>query len=344
MKTKFHILILFNILAYIVYRMILHSTKIQGNFDKWVEFYEKYNSPPFSYIEKLLPFSSDDLFFKISNLAKKLSFFITNAGYNIEEFDDDDFHLDLNINIQQNIKTNITKYKMNDIDIMYDEYFNHSINEINILEDAITNENILNIKPILENGLNKNKIIILFIFFIQQYQIFQFLDRNFDLNKIYYLQKNKTSIEELETYHESLFNYEDNLEIILLSKQFVEYHKDLGFFNFDELKKKKIPKITKTEKIMLDLFIKLKHMDKEEYKNLNDLELSYFLCLFERTVKSINYLGMANSLYKKAVPHYNKDIFVLRLAFIVFGIFVNSIILIHYSDDNKINKRKKKYK
>ena len=95
---------------------------------------------------------------------------------------------------------------------------------------------------------------------------------------------------------------------------------------------------------MLDLFIKLKHMDKEEYKNLNDLELSNFLCLFERTVKSINYLGMANSLYKKAVPHYNKDIFVLRLAFIVFGIFVNSIILIHYSDDNKINKRKKKYK
>ena len=325
--------------------MILHSTKIQGNYDKWKEFYEKYNSPPFSYIENLLPFSSDDLFFKISNFAKKLSFFIINTGYNIEEFDEDDFHLNLNINTEQNnIKTNITKYKMNDIDIMYDEYFNHSLNEINILEDAITNENILNIKPILENGLNKNKIIILFIFFIQQYQIFQFLDRNFDLNKIYYLQKNKTSIEELETYHESLFNYEDNLEIILLSKQFVEYHKDLGFFNFDELKKKKIPKITKAEKIMLDLFIKLKHMDKEEYKNLNDLELSNFLCLFERTVKSINYLGMANSLYKKAVPHYNKDIFALRLVFIVFAIFVNSIILIHYSEDDKINKRKKKYK
>ena len=324
--------------------MILRSTKIQGNYDKWKEFYEKYDSPPFSYIENLLPFSSDDLFFKISNFAKKLSFFITNTGYNIEEFDEDDFHLDININSEQYIKTNITKYKMNDIDIMYDEYFNHSISEINILEDAITNENILNIKPILEKGLDKSKIIILFIFFIQQYQIFQSLERNFDLNKIYYLQKNKTNIEELETYQESLFNYEDNLEIILLSKQFVEYHKDYGFFNFDEFKKKKIPKITKAEKIMLDLFIKLKHMDKEEYKNLNDYELSNFLCLFERTVKSVNYLGMANSLYKKALPHYNKDIFSLRLAFIVFGIFVNSLISMYYSDDDKNIKRKNKYK
>ena len=324
--------------------MILRSTKIQGNYDKWKEFYEKYDSPPFSYIENLLPFSSDDLFFKISNFAKKLSFFITNTGYNIEEFDEDDFHLDININSEQYIKTNITKYKMNDIDIMYDEYFNHSINEINILEDAITNENILNIKPILEKGLDRNKIIILFIFFIQQYQIFQSLERNFDLNKIYYLQKNKTNIEELETYQESLFNYEDNLEILLLSKQFVEYHKDYGFFNFDEFKNKKIPKITKTEKIMLDLFIKLKHMDKEEYKNLNDYELSNFLCLFERTVKSVNYLGMANSLYKKALPHYNKDIFSLRLAFIVFGIFVNSLISMYYSDDDKNIKRKNKYK
>ena len=233
---------------------------------------------------------------------------------------------------------------MNDIDIMYDDYFNHSINEINILEDAIINENVLNIKPVLENGLDKNKIIILFIFFIQQYQIFQMLQRNFDLNKIYYLQKNKTSIELLEIYHENLFNYEDNLEIILLSKQFVEYHKDFGFFNFDELKMEKIPKITKSEKNMLDLFIKLKHIEKDEYKSLNDFELSNFLCLFERTVKSINYLGMTNSLYKKAVPHYNKDIITLRLAFIVIGIFVNSLILIHYSEDDKNNKRRKKYK
>jgi len=342
MQPKFLILIIFNIFLYSVYQIVIHSTKIKGNYDKWKEFYEKYNTPPFSYIENLLPFSPDDIFFKISNFAKKLSFFILNTGYSIEEFDEDDFHLNIINNDEKYNKTNLTKYKMNEIDIMYDDYFNHSINEINILEDAITNENILNIKPILENGLDKNKIIILFIFFIQQYQIFQMLQRNFDLNKIYYLQKNKTSIEELEIYHENLFNYEDNLEIISLSKQFVEYHKDFGFFNFEELKKKKIPKITISEKNMYDFFIKLKHMDKDEYRNLNDFELSNFLCLFERTVKGVNYLGMANSLYKKAVPQYNKDIIAIRLAFIVFGIFVSSIILIHYSDDEKNKKRKKK--
>ena len=78
---------------------------------------------------------------------------------------------------------------------------------------------------------------------------------------------------------------------------------------------------------------------------MNDFELSNYLSLFERTVKSINYLGMANSLYTKATSLYNKDLFALRLGFIVLSIFVNSIILIHYSEDDKINyKKKKKYK
>ena len=96
---------------------------------------------------------------------------------------------------------------------------------------------------------------------------------------------------------------------------------------------------------MLDFFINLKHLGKEEFKNINDFEVSNFLSLFERTVKSINYLGMANSLYKKAVSYYNKDIFALRLGFLVLSIFVNMIILIHYSEDKKINhKKKKKYK
>jgi hypothetical protein len=106
-----------------------------------------------------------------------------------------------------------------------------------------------------------------------------------------------------------------------------------------------MPIITKSEKNFLDLFIHLKYMNKDEYKNLNDFELSNYLSLFERTVKSINYLGMANSLYTKATSLYNKDLFALRLGFIVLSIFVNSIILIHYSEDDKINyKKKKKYK
>ena len=344
MTLKIQIFIGINILLFICYKIVLNSTKIKGNYDKWKDFYEKYNSPPFSYIDNILPFSPDDLFFRISRFVDKLSFFIANAGYNIDEFDEDVFHLDLLNNIDNYNKTNITKYMMTESDIMYDNYFNHSINEINILEDAILNENIVNIKPILENGFNKNHIIILFIFFNQQIKIFQLLERNFDLNKIYYLQKNKTNIEELEKYYENIFNFEDNSEIISLSNQFIEYHKDFGFFNFDELKKEKIPKITKSEKISVDLFIKLKHINKEEYKNLNDFELSNFLCLFERTVKSINYLGMANSLYKKAVPHYGKDITTLRLFFIFIGVFANFIILMSISEDYKNNKKRKKSK
>ena len=249
MTLKIQIFIGINILLFICYKIVLNLTKIKGNYDKWKDFYEKYNSPPFSYIDNILPFSPDDLFFRISRFVDKLSFFIANAGYNIDEFDEDVFHLDLLNNIDNYNKTNITKYMKTESDIMYDNYFNHSINEINILEDAILNENIVNIKPILENGFNKNHIIILFIFFIQQIKIFQLLERNFDLNKIYYLQKNKTSIEELEKYYENIFNFEDNSEIISLSNQFIEYHKDFGFFNFDELKKEKIPKITKSEKI-----------------------------------------------------------------------------------------------
>ena len=344
MTLKIQIFIGINILLFICYKIVLNSTKIKGNYDKWKDFYEKYNSPPFSYIDNILPFSPDDLFFRISRFVDKLSFFIANAGYNIDEFDEDVFHLDLLNNIDNYNKTDITKYMKTESDIMYDNYFNHSINEINILEDAILNENIVNIKPILENGFNKNHIIILFIFFIQQIKIFQLLERNFDLNKIYYLQKNKTNIEELEKYYENIFNFEDNSEIISLSNQFIEYHKDFGFFNFDELKKEKIPKITKSEKISVDLFIKLKHINKEEYKNLNDFELSNFLCLFERTVKSINYLGMANSLYKKAVPHYGKDITTLRLFFIFIGVFANFIILMNISEDYKNNKKRKKSK
>ena len=344
-ELKYQILIIFNTLLFLCYKFILHKTSIKGNYDKWKEFYEKYNTPPFGYIDNLLPFTSDDLFFKISNFATKLSYFIFNTGYNIDEYEEDDFHPDL-INNKDNIEnnSNISKYEMNDFDTMYDNYFNYSIKEINILEDAVYNENVVNIKPILENGFDKNKIIILFIFFIQQFRIFQNLERNFDLNKIYYLQKNKTSIEQLELYYENLFNYEENLELISLSQQFIEYHKDFGFFNLNTLKKEKSPKITKTEKTMFDIFMRLRHLNKNEYRNLKDTELGYFLCLFERTVKSINYLGMANSLYKKVLPHFNKDIITLRLVFICIGIFFNGILMTNCFDDEENNKRKKKYK
>ena len=110
-NQKFQILIIFNISLYLCYKLILYKTKIKGNYDKWKEFYEKYNAPPFGYIDNLLPFTSDDLFFKISNFAKKLSLFIFNSGYNLEEFEEDDFHPDLINNIENNnTQNNLTKY------------------------------------------------------------------------------------------------------------------------------------------------------------------------------------------------------------------------------------------
>ena len=129
-ETKFQIFIIFNIFIFLLYKLIIHFTNIKGNYDKWKDFYEKYNTPPFSYIANLLPFSPDDMFFKVSNFAKTLSFYIYNTGYNIDDFDEEEFHLDIINNTKQYIETNITKYNMNDIDTMYDDYFSHSMNDV----------------------------------------------------------------------------------------------------------------------------------------------------------------------------------------------------------------------
>ena len=342
MSQKFFLLIIFNIILLIAYEAILHSTNIKDNYDKWKQFYETYKSAPFSYIDNLLPFTPDEMFFEISNFVQKLSFFISNSGYSLDDLEEYEYHPDIIVNHESYINNN-TKYINIETDIIYDDYLNLAINEITLLEEAVINENSINIKTVLKNGLNKNKIIILFIFFIQQLQIFQNLERNIDLNKIYYLQKNKTNIEELEIYYENIFNYENNLELLSLTKQFVEYHKDFGFFNLNELKKENFQKITKSEKNMIDLFIKLKYINKEDYKNINDLSLGYFLNLFERTTKSINYLGMANSLYKKASPQYDKDIITLRIIFGVLFIFINLITLANCPDDEKKRKKYKKF-
>ena len=57
------------------------------------------------------------MFFKVSNFAKTLSFYIYNTGYNIDDFDEEEFHLDIINNTKQYIETNITKYNMNDIPV-----------------------------------------------------------------------------------------------------------------------------------------------------------------------------------------------------------------------------------
>ena len=346
MKKKFFILIIFNILSFICYKIANNSTKIKSNYEKWKQFYDKYKFAPFKYIENLLPFSPDYLFLKISNFETKLSIFIKNIGYTLDNYDEDETEIDPLFN---NITIiNKTNFILPVIDTNYDNYFDIAIDEMNILDDSFENKNKLNLKPILQKGLNRNKIILLFIFFIQQLHIFQNIKQKIDLNRIYLQGKNKTKIEDLEITYEILFDYENIHELFSLSNQFIEYHKDYGFFVFEDLKKENVPKLSKSEKRMINLIINLRNKNSEDYNTLNEFDIAYFLNIFERTVNSLNCLGMANSLYKKGIIYYKRDIHTLQIGFIAFTIFINLLIMIHYddSDDNNIKeiRRKKKYK
>ena len=341
MIKKPFLLIIINIFSFICYIITYRVTRIKNNYEKWKDFYEKNNYSPFNYITNFLPFQTEELFLKISNFNQQLSFFIFNTGYNIEDFEEEDSQVQL-FNNTHNLNKNNSLLSSSNVN--YEDYYSHAIDEINLLDDAVDNKYILNIKPILEEGLNKNKIIILFMFFIEQLNIFKYLKHNFDLNKIYLLGKNRTDIQKLELTYEMIFNYEDILEMIMLSNQFIDYHKDYGFFIFDQLKNEKIPKISKTETQLVNMINNLKDKNYDEYKNLNDVELAYFLNIFEKTTRSINYLGMTESLYKKGKLYYNRDVNSLKLGFIAFTIFINLFILIHYDDKEIIIKKRKKYK
>jgi hypothetical protein len=339
MITKYHLLIIINLLFFIFFQIIYNKTNIKKNYVKWTNFYEKYKFSPFNYIENYLPFSSEYLFSKILSLKQKLSFFIFNTAYSINDFEDDETQLQIfNENKINKTKTII----LSESDLKYDNFFNFAIYEINILENSVDEGNKINIIPILEEGLNKNKIIILFIFFVQQLNIFQHLKQNFNLNKIYLLGKNRTNIERIEMVYEMLFNYEDIQEISSLVNQFISYHKDYGFFIFDELKKEKSFKISESERQMINIVINLRNKNYEEYKNLNDFELALFLDIFEKTTRSLNSLGMAESSFKKALNYYKRDYTTLKIGFIALTIFINLMVIINYEEDNK--KKRKKYK
>ena len=205
MAKKFFILIIFNIFSFICYKIANNSTKIKSNYEKWKQFYDKYKFAPFKYIENLLPFSPDYLFLKISNFETKLSIFIKNIGYTLDNYDEDETEIDPLFNNITNI--NKTNFILPIIDTNYDNYFDIAIDEMKILDDSFENKNKLNLKPILQKGLNRNKIILLFIFFIQQLHIFQNIKQKIDLNRIYLQGKNKTKIEDLEITYEILFDY-----------------------------------------------------------------------------------------------------------------------------------------
>ena len=142
------------------------------------------------------------------------------------------------------------------------------------------------------------------MFFVEQLNIFKYLKQNFDINKIYLLGRNRTNIEILEEAYESLFNYEDLLEIIIIFNQFIDYHKDYGFFNFDELKNEVLPNISNSDQKILNMIFNLKNINYNEYKNLNDFELALFLDVFEKTTRCVYYLGMSESLYNKGKLYY----------------------------------------
>lgn len=335
MVNKIIILIIVNLFFYFCYKITYSSTKIKNSHDKWKQFYDKYKYSPFSYIENILPFPTETLFLKISNFEQKLTNFIQNIGYT--DYDEDDSESDP---LFKN-ETNITNSVLPTSESSYDNYFGHAIDEINILSESVEYGNKLNLQPIVKEGLNKNKMIILFIFFIQQLHIFQNLKQKIDLNRIYLQGKNKTNIEGLEITYEILFDYENIHEIFSLTNQFIDYHKDFGFFIYEELKKKEIPKISKSDKKIINLIINLRNKKIEDYYELNEFEVEYFLNVFAKTVRSVNYLGMANSLYKKGLIYYTRDTNSLKVGFIAVSLIVNMLILLHFDDDIKAKKRKK---
>ena len=340
MIKKHYLLIILNILFFICYKIVYRTSNIKQNYEKWNQFYEDYKSPPFKYIENYLPFSVGYLFSKIWSFNQKLSYFIFNTEYSPDDFEENDSQIQLfNIN-----ETNKSNFLLSESDLKYNDFFSHAIDEINTLDAAVDNGIKINIAKIMKNGFNKNKIIVLFIFFVQQLNIFQNLKQNFDLNKIYLFGKNKTNIEKLEIAYEALFNYEDIQEIISLSNQFIDYHKDFGFFILKELKEEKIPSISKSEKQLINIVINLNNKNSEEYKYLNDFELSLFLDILEKTSRSINYLGMTESSYKKGLTYYKTNSIILLIGFIVLNIFINIIIITHYEEGDKNKLKRKTYK
>ena len=340
MNKKYSLLIIFNIFLFICYKIIYRISNIKSSYEKWNQFYENYKFPPFNYIENYLPFTIGYLFSKIWSFQQKLAYFMYNTEYSLDDFEEKESQLQL-FNINETIKQNLL---LSESDLKYDDYFNHAINEINILDDAVEDRIKLNIAPIMKNGFNKNKIIILFIFFVEQLNIFQKLKQNFDLNKIYLLGKNKTNIEKLEIAYENLFNYEDIQEIISLSNQFIEFHKDYGFFIFNELKEENIPVISNSEKNSINLVINLRNKNIEEYKDLSDFELASFLDILEKSSRCINYLGMTESSYKKGLTYYKRDYKAFLIGFIAFIIFINFFIMAHYEDSVQNKSKKTKYK
>ena len=340
MIKKNYLLIAINLISFICYKIAYNKTNIKSNYEKWKKFYEKYKFSPFNYIENYLPFSKDYLFTKISIFDQRLSFFIYNSALSVDDFEEKESKIQLFTNNTENL----TNLLLSGNHLQYDDFFTHAIDEIKILDGAIEDGNKIKITEVLKKGLNKNKVIILVIFFVQQLNIFQHLNQNIDLNKIYLLGKNRTNIEKLENEYENLFNYEDIQEMLLLLNQFIDYHKDYGFFIFDDLKSEKISKISKNERQMINLVINLKNKNYEEYKNLNDYELASFLDIFEKTARSINYLGMAESSYKKGLTYYKRDAKTLKLGFVALTIFLNAFIMIHYEDDDKNKRKRKKYK
>ena len=339
MINKKFLLIIINILCFICYKIAYNYTSIKSSYEKWNQFYEKYKYSPFNYIDNYLPFSKDYLFLKISNFCEKLSLFIYNSALSIKDYEENENEIQLYFNKTIDKKNLL----ISETDLKYDDFFIYAIDEMNILDNAVEGKNKIKIKLILEEGMNKNKIIILFIFFVQQLNIFQNLKQNINLNKIYLLGKNRTNIEKLENDYELLFNYEDIQEIISLSKQFIEYHKDYGFFFIDELKKEKI-EISQDEIKMINLVINLKNNNHENYKNLNDYELSSILDIFEKTARSLRYLAIAESSYKKGLTFYTRDSNILKLGFIALTFFIDVFIMVNYEDKDENIRKRKKYK
>ena len=95
---------------------------------------------------------------------------------------------------------------------------------------------------------------------------------------------------------------------------------------------------------MINLVINLKNNNHENYKNLNDYELSSFLDIFEKTARSLRYLAIAESSYRKGLTFYTRDSNILKLGFIALTFFIDVFIMVNYEDKDENIRKRKKYK
>ena len=352
---KILLIIVVNIFFVILWKYLYKIPSIGKSYETWKKFYSEYDTTPLTYIEDKLLFPLIQLISKITEFSRKLSFLIKNISFNIDDFDEDENEFDSIIQVNNNNETelgsieiinensNIFGMEISDNSANYDNYYEYAIEEINIMEKGNRYEQI-NIKYLIEKGFNKNKIVILFIFFLEQLKIFFNLKQKINLNLIYELNRNRTNINDIDNIYENLFDQENIKEILIMLNEFINTNIKYNFFDITEFQLYKNEKLTKFENELINIVKKYNIKNKFAYEKLNGKELIYFFHIIQRTAQSIKFLGSANYSFERGMSKYYKKIWRIRFEFGLVFALVNLLILIHYdNEDEEISHKNKKH-